>query len=163
MGDAVVRRGLIPFVAAGALLLPTGCVQLDWERVHVGRPLDAAAVERVLAERPSLEGALAELGAPNRVRRVESRVDRIETGTDANGSADGEGTELLWVWRRGRGFSLTGSVPIEQGGNASLEIASGRTDLEGLRLVFDLEGRFLRGDLGAVDTDEPDLGLPFVN
>jgi len=148
----VVRGRLIRAAAlASVVALATSCVQFDWERVHVGRPLDAGAVERVLTERPDLAGALAELGAPNRVRRLESRVDRPE------------GTELLWVWRRGRGFSLTGSVPIEQGGNASLEVSNGRTQLDGLRLVFDLDGRFVRGDAGAVDTDEPDLGLPFVN
>ena len=145
------RRVSGRLVAVVALALAPSCIQFDWERVRVGRPLDGAAVKGVLEQRSDLTTALAQLGAPNRVRRVESRID------------EPEGTELLWVWRRGEGFSLTGSIPIEQGGNASLEIANDRTELEGLRLVFDLDGAFVRGEVGAVDTDEPDLGLPFVN
>ena len=53
----------------------------------------------------------------------------------------------------------TGTCQLQEDRRASSVLV----ELDGLRLVFDLDGRFVRGDAGAVDTDEPELGLPFVN
>lgn len=145
------RPSLTRTVALLALAFgSTGCIELTYSRVRAGRPLEPVAVDWALASRPSLTEALDALGAPDRVRHVESQLDVPE------------GTELLWVWRYRSGYSLTGSLPVEQGGSASFQVADDRVRLDGLRLSFDLDGRFVRGSVGAVGTQEPDLGLPFV-
>lgn len=138
------------FAAVLVALGAASCVELTWQRVRVGRPLAAESIAWVLDDRPTLAATLDALGAPHRVRRVESEHDAPE------------GTELVWIWRRQSGYSVSGSVPLEQGGSASFEFADDRTQFEGLRVTFDLEGGFLRAGVGAVASANPELGLPLV-
>ncbi|WP_145186138.1 hypothetical protein [Planctomycetes bacterium Pla163] len=135
-------------VVALAAAWSSGCVQFTWTNAHRGRPLGAERVEWALDARPDLTTALAELGAPHVVRRVEGPDD-----SDL-------GTELLWVWRRAEGFNLSGSVPFDNGGSASVQFGQSNTDFEGLRLAFDANGLFVRGTSGVVAREEPGLDLP---
>lgn len=139
-------------IGGGLLALAlSGCVQFMWTNAHRGVPLAPDRIDWALDSRPDLNTALAELGAPHLVRRLEG----LE-GTD-------RGTELLWFWRRAEGFNISGSVPLAKVGSASAQFGQNNADLTGLRLAFDADGLFVRGTRGAVAREDPGFGLPFAD
>jgi hypothetical protein len=124
-----VRRAAL---ALAFVAVASSCVQFTWRERRVGRALPDEHVAWAVAERPSLDAALARLGAPTIVR------DREE-----------QGTELLWVWERDVSYDLGVSVPLD---NGSLSFDGNQTNSNavGLRLLFDREGRCTKAVSGHV-------------
>lgn len=109
---------ILALVALGALA--TGCLQVRWQRVRDGQPIEEASTAELTPGVATLTEVLEVCGAPIEVRELPDN-----------------GIACIWAWYGQRTWGLTLEVPLGSGPDANFDYQDSNQSTPGLVAFFD--------------------------